>query len=257
MPTDLQKSSAPLAEISNGPSAFDQFLDKNQKNLVALALLLALAGIALVIYRGIDKSNEETAGMALVKSRDAASLQKVIDEFPSTSAAASAMLLLGNQQWEENQQDAGISTLQKLIAEHPGHPAIPGAQASLASKLMTQGKTAEAIKLFETISNSSAARYIAPFALISLGDLAKSAGDLTKAEEYYSEVKTKFPDSPFTQISGSRMGNLKASAPSEIEPPPAPAPPPAADAPSALSAPVSGPGSEVVPGGVAPPVPQP
>ena len=239
MSTDLKNSPVPLAEISQGPNAFEDFLDRNQKNLVVFALLIALAGVAFVVYRGIHKSNEETAGLALVKSKDAASLQKLVDEFPKTTAAGSALLLLGNKQWDDSQQDAGIATLQKLITEHPTHPTLPAAQASLASKLMTQGKTAEASKLFETLSKNPAASYLAPFALISLGDLAKAGGDLTNAEDYYSQVKSKFPDSPFAQSSASRMADLRAKAPAEIEPPPAPpAAAPAAGTPSASSAPV-------------------
>jgi len=239
MSTDLKNSPVPLAEISQGTNAFDDFLDRNQKNLVVFALFVALAGVAFVVYRGINKSNEETAGLALVKSKDAASLQKVVDEFPKTTATGSALLLLGNKQWDDGQQDAGIANLQKLIAEHPNHPAIPAAQASLASKLMTQGKTAEASKLFESLSKSPAASYLAPFALISLGDLAKAGGDLTNAEDFYGQVKSKFPDSPFAQTSGSRMADLKAKAPTEIEPPPAPpTAAPAAATPSASSAPV-------------------
>lgn len=237
MPTDLSKSPAPLGEISQGNNSFEQFLDRNQKNLVVFAILLALGGVGLVIYRGIDKSHEQSAGLSVVRAKDTAALQKVVDQFPNTTAAGSALLLLGNKQWDEGQQDAGIATLQKLIAGHPDHPAIPGAQASLASKLVAQGKVDEATRIFETLTTDRAASYIAPFALISLGDLAEARGDLAKSVEYYTTATEKFPDSPFGQTATSRIANSKAKAPLEIEPPPAPATPAADGSPAPVITP--------------------
>ncbi|MGD7653623.1 MAG: hypothetical protein ACQCXQ_10440, partial [Verrucomicrobiales bacterium] len=38
MPDDQPESAAPLAEISHGPSAFDEFLERNQKNLIIAAI---------------------------------------------------------------------------------------------------------------------------------------------------------------------------------------------------------------------------
>ncbi len=246
MPNDLSNSPVPLAEISQAPNAFEQFLDRNQKNLIIFAILLALGGVALVIYRGVDKGNEEAAGAAVVRAKDIAALQKVVDQYPKATAVGSALLLLGNKQWEEGQQDAGIATFQKLIAEHPDHAAIPGAQASLASKLVSQGKIDEATKLFESLSTHSDAKYIAPYALISLGDLAKSRGDAEKSAEYYTKVTNMYPDSPFGQTASSRIANAKAIAPLEIEPPPAPVAP-AADAPPATPAPAISPEPAVIP----------
>jgi predicted negative regulator of RcsB-dependent stress response len=222
MSTDLKNSPTPLAEISQGPNAFEDFLDRNQKSVVVLALLLVIAAAGFVVYRGIAKSSEETAGAALNKAEDISSLQALIDQNGKTAAAGSAMVLLGNKQWTEGQQDAAIATLQKFIAENRSHPALPTAQASLAAKLMVQGKTADATKLFEEIAGNPSASFIAPFALISIGDIAKAGGDLTKAEASYTKAKTDFPDSSFSEVAGRRLAILKAKPPVEIEAPPVP-----------------------------------
>lgn len=219
MPSDLQESSVPLAEISQGPNAFEQFLDRNQKNIVIFAILLAIAVAAFVVYRGIEKSRQETAGEALNKAEDLAALQAVITEHANTNAARSAMVLLADRQWTEGQQDAAIETLRKFIAENPEHPAIASAQASLGSKLMTQGKSADAAKVFQDMVDDPKARFIAPYALISLGDIAKVAGDLEKAEASYNRVKTDFSDSGFAETATRRIATLKAKPPVEIAPP--------------------------------------
>lgn len=247
MPADLPESPVPLAEISQGPNAFEQFLDRNQKNLVILAILLAIGAAVLVIYRGIEKSRMETAGAALNKAEDLASLQAVVKDHAGTTAALSAMVLLADRQWSEGQQDAAIETLRSFISSSPDHPARPAAQASLASKLMTQGKSADAARIFEDVVADPSARFIAPYALISLGDISKVAGDLEKAEASYKRVKTEFPDSSFADTANRRIAILKAKPPVEIEPPPAPK----VDSPPASLTPP-------VPGGAIPvPVPTP
>ena len=229
MPADTPESPAsiaPLAEISQGPNAFEEFLDRNQKNLVILAILIALGAAALVVYQGIGQSREETAGAALNKAEDLAALQTVVSEHADTAGGRSAMILLAQRQWDANQQDASVETLRKFIAANPEHPGLATARASLGSKLMAQGKSPEAAAVFEGIVADPKARFVAPFALISLGDISKAAGDLDKAEATYNRAKTEFPESTFATTATSRIAMLKAKAPVEIAPPPKPEPAP-------------------------------
>ncbi len=255
MPADPIESPVPLAEISQGPNAFEAFLDRNQKNLIALAILLALGTAALVVYRGIETGRQTSAGEAFNKAEDLASLQAVITEHAGTKAAKSAVVLLAERQWADKQQDAAIETLRGFIAANPDHPAHPAAQASLGAKLMTQGKSGEAADIFQSLVSDPKARYIAPYALISLGDLAKAAGDLTKAEASYNRVKSEFSESAFVETATRRLSALKAKAPTEIEPPPAPVAPPAAPTPQpgAITPPPAIQPVEQVPPAVAPP----
>ena len=231
MSADLKETSVPLAEISQAPNAFEAFLDRNQKGVAALAVLLVIGAIAAVVYRGIETSRQESAGAALTKAEDLAGFQAVVDGNQGTAAAGSAMVLLANSQWTANKQDDAIATLKKFTSSFPEHPARPSAMASLGSKLMAQGKSGDAAKVFEEVVADPAAKFIAPFALISLGDIAKAAGDLEKAGVSYAKVKGDFPDSSFSETAVRRIATLKAKPPVEIEPPPAPPTPPATPTP--------------------------
>jgi len=253
MSSDLSNTPVPLAEISQGPNALEQFLDRNQKYLIILVLLLAVGTAALVVYRGIEQSRQETAGAALSKAEDLAALQAVVTEHTNTHAAHSAMILLADRQWTAGQQDAAIDTLRKCIAANPDHPARPTAQASLGAKLMIQGKAAEAAPIFQAIVDDPKASFIAPYALICLGDMSKTAGDLDKAAGAYNRVKTDFPESGFADTARKRAATLKTKLPVQIEPPPAPK----TDTPlvgQALSvpAPVAAPSPAAAPAPVAP-----
>lgn len=252
MSADLSQSPIPLAEISQGPNAFELFLDRNQKNLIVLAILLALGVAALVVYRGIEQSHEESAGAALNKAEDLTSLQTVIQEHAGTAAASSAMVILAERQWTDGQQDAALETLRKFISANPAHPALPTAQASLASKLMTQGKSAEATEMFKALADNPTARFIAPYALISLGDIAKLAGDPVTAEISYKRVQTDFSDSQFADTAKRRIAALKAKMPAEIEAPPTPK----TDNPSSSVVPQAAASAVQAPPGQAPVVPE-
>ncbi|MDX1680817.1 MAG: tetratricopeptide repeat protein, partial [Akkermansiaceae bacterium] len=214
-PTD---SSVPLAEISHGPSKFERFLENNQK-LVLLLILLVIVGIAaFIVVSGIQKGLRETAGAKLIEAADADALKTVIDEHSGTQAAKSAHLLLAESQWNDDKQDASIATLEIFIAEHGKHPAMPTAKASLASKWMIQGETEKAVALFEKLANGED-RYIAPYALISLGDIAASSGELEAAESHYQRVTREFADSEFVFAAESRINDLGAEPPTEIPAP--------------------------------------
>lgn len=224
MSAELTDSSPrPLGEIAQGPGAFELFLDRNQKNLVILAILLVIAAAALIIYRGIERGQEEAGGAALTKAEDLPALQSVVKDHPETAAAGSAMVLLANRQWTEGQQDASLETLRKFLAEMPEHPGRFTAKASLGSKLMAQGKTGDATKIFEELSDDPSAAFIAPFALVSLGDLAKTSGDNEKAEAFYNRARTEFPESNFAETATTRIALLKAKPPVEVAPPAPPA----------------------------------
>lgn len=226
MSSESPDTSSPLAEIAQGPSALDAFLDRNQKNLLVLAVLIALGTVALVVYQGIEKSRQDTAAALLSKAEDIPALQAVVTGNANTHAAESAMILLANLQWSEGKKDEAVDTLQSFIADHPEHPAAASAKASLASKWMTEGKSAEAVALFQELVDDAQARHLAPYALICIGDIANGAGDKTKAEEAYQRVSSDFSDSNFASTAKMRLEILHAKAPAVITPaaPPADAP---------------------------------
>lgn len=229
MSADLKESSAPLAEISQKPNAFEAFLDRNQKGIAVLAVLLVVGALAFVVYRGIETSRQENAGAALVKAKDTAGYQSLIDAHAGTTAAGSAMVLLADSQWKDGKKDEAVATLRDFVASQPTHAAVPSAKASLGAKLLAQGKTGDAATIFEQISTDPAARYIAPYALVSLGDIAKAAGEIEKAESHYLKVTTDYASSSFADTASRRLAILKAKPPVEIEAPPAPETAPAAE----------------------------
>ena len=234
MPADRPQSSAPLAEISHGPGAFEQFLDRNQKLLVVFAILLVIAAAGLVVYRGVEKSRQQTAGAALFNAGELAELNQVIDAHAGTHhplvaetswcAPLDGVAVLADAQWKDGRQDDAIATLRGFIEAQPDHPALATARASLGSKLASQGKSDAAATAFQQIVDDPRSRYLAPYALVSLGDIAKVAGDADRAETLYNRARADYPESGFASTAAERLAMLHAKMPTEVEPPPAPEP---------------------------------
>lgn len=210
------ESGGPLGEISQAPPALEVFLDKHQTKIIVLAIFLAIAAVVYVVYSGIEKSKQETAGALLSKAKDLSEFQEVVKNHEGTAASESARLLLAEKQWEDGQQDDAIATLKAFVEGEANHPARPSAQASLAAKLLAQGKTEEAAELFKKITGDAEARHLAPYALICLGDIALSKGEKEEATQAYESVEREYPESPFAQDAIQRKLLVKAAAPAEV-----------------------------------------
>ena len=212
----------PLGEISQEQPALDAFLDENQGKIITLAIILAIAAVGFVIFRGVKQGNEETAGALLTKAQNASELQSIVKNQAGTTAAFSAKILLAEKQWQDGQQDDAIATLKAFVESDRDHPARPSAEASLATKLSSQGKTDAAAELFHKITTDTSSQNLAPYAWISLGDIEASKGNLKAAEEAYDKVEADFPGSSFSQEAIARRLLVKAQPPLEIEAPAAP-----------------------------------
>ncbi|WP_035613944.1 tetratricopeptide repeat protein [Haloferula sp. BvORR071] len=241
-------TSRPLAEISHGPSGFEAFLDRNTKGLVVAAILMALAGGGVIVYRGLQEAAREEAGADLGKAATADELKTVITKHPDSPAAGSARMLLSDKQWADQDQDAAIQTLRDFLSKEPEHPAIPSAKAALASRLIQQGKGSDAESLLKELIDSPKARYLAPYALLALGDLAKTAGKADEADEYYKKIQEGYPQSPFNNYAGVHRKLVRFKMPTEIDAPPATTPP---------GAPGAGAGTLNIPGADKPDAPPP
>ena len=209
-----------LGEISQGPGAFERFLDEHHLKILAVGLLAALGVAGYVVKRGIDQGVETAGGHALHQARDAASLRDVLESHASSRAAGSAAVLLAESQWKDGQQDAAIDTLRAFVATGTGHPAKPTALASLGSKLAAQGKAGDAAEVFRTLANDRGeGSHLAAFALIGLGDLAEQDGKFEEAKAHYIWVRDEFSTSPFSDAAVRRLLFVGAELPVSVDPP--------------------------------------
>lgn len=240
----MAESPTPFAEIDLGPSKLDQFLDAHQKKLIALAILLALGVIAYVIYSGIAQGEAEDAGAALLTSEKTEDYQKVIDQWPTSQSAATALPLMADIQATDSPEKA-IETLRSFLDANAEHPTAATAKVSLALLLLKQEKADEANTLLNEVADSDS--YIAPLACITLGDAAKASGNKEEATSWYQKAQEDSGEqgNAYKDAAAARLALVNAKAPVKIKPaPPAPEVP---EAPAAIPATNITPAAPVVP----------
>lgn len=214
---------APIGEIEHGPSKFDQFMEKNMKKLILLALLIVIGVAAFVVTSQLKEAKNREAGNALLNAEDPAGYQKVANDYPGSAAAGSALLLMAGQLWEEGKESEAIETL-KSLSSNDDHPAAQQAKFTLAGLMLKQGKVEEAKTAYEAIVSDSSAKYLHPLSLIALGDIAKAAGEDEKAKEYYQRKMDDYQKYGDQGIAVTRLNLVGVDAAEKVSPPPAPEP---------------------------------
>jgi len=213
------ESAQPIAEISHGPSAFEGFLDRNQKKLIAVGILASLGLGAYVVMTGVEEGANRAAGEALLGAEDVAAMEDVVKNHAEAPAAPSAAILLSDLQWEQGQQSAAIETLEQEIAAHPEHPASFPAQARLGARLIDQGSLDKAAEVLQGLADNPKASYLAPYALIGLAEIAVKNGDDEQAGTFLDEASSSYPESPFGRSVSDSKRYLGFQMPVEIDPP--------------------------------------
>ena len=235
---------APLGEIEQGPSKFEQFLDANQKKLIVVVLLLITGVSAYIIVDGLEKKKAVNAGEALVASNDPGDFRHVMNDYAGTPAAGTAQLQLARSLWEEGDGEDAKETLRKFISDAPDHLAQPGARMVLATFLLEEGENEKGLTLLRELAADPKAAYLAPLALIRVSDYERKAGKLEDARNSLKQANNPNDKNSYLSrsLAKARLETLGVALPAIV---PRPKPPPpkidvpllAVDAPDSLNTP--------------------
>lgn len=222
---DLNSHPRPVAEIVHEPSSLDQFLDRNQKNLVIAAIALLFIGAGIIVYKNIQNDTEATAAAALIAAYDTttnkydpAKLEAVSKDFKGTNATTTAIYLHTLSLWDAGKTTESINELNTFISNNPKGQLRDQAAIVLASRHLQQDNKDKAIQIYQMVVDSDNPVY-SPVALLCLGDIARAQGELDKAKAYYQEVQAKYPDSSFAYsiIKNKELANSQEIPPSPIQ----------------------------------------
>lgn len=224
----MEDAPTPFAELDNGPSKFEEFLENNQKAIIAGSIAVFLGVLGYVGYNGYQDLKSSEAGSALTAATEEAEIHNVIATYGDTASAGAATLLLANQQ-ADTSPEKSIETLSNFVNTYTSHPALPSATTKLGLALLNQGKLTEAKAQLSAVVDMENADYIAPAALIGLGDIAKANNDLPAAKELYTKVadltnggiESIQKYSQYAAIANTRLRFLEADAPVEVAAKPA------------------------------------
>ena len=209
------------------------FWERYKKEVMAV-LILALLGVAAFGgYKFYSDRQANAAATSLAGAKTAADFQKVITEYPNTSAGGSAYLLLAEAQRNEKKFDEANKTLQTFVDKFPKHELIPTARLALAGNLEAVGKKDEALAAYQRLVAGDPKGFMAPIALYSQIHLFKEKKQIDEARKVCETLMTQYRESRLAADAAYQLRLLKpdnAPAPSAST---TAAPPPPAAAPSA------------------------
>lgn len=223
-----------IGEIELGPSKQEQFLNRHYKKLIAGGIVLMVAVSAGICISSFYRQHNEagshelfaaakvrtTGDAADPSSYDAKALSTVLDAYSGTDSAATAELMEGLSLLQgEGTAENGLSRLEGVAASTQNEFVRARALAAIASYYMGEGKTGQAVAAWKKVTQLPANAYTA-LAYVSLGDLARNAGDVESARTYYDLLAKECPASMLTrsQVAGMRLLVLNADDPEPVKP---------------------------------------
>lgn len=224
-----------IGEIELGPSRHEQFLNAHYRKLIVGAvgvMLLATAAIVYFTWRAGQEASGASSVVAAIKATqaggaagaadyDAALLAEIPSRFAGTHAVVTAELLRGMQLIESGHEQEGIALLESFIQSVDEDILRVRAQAFLAGHCMSgdEAQQKKAVELWQAVSRAGQSPYL-PLSYLTLGDLAKDAGEMEQARGYYNKLLEDCVSSPLATVARQRLLLLGVDAPM----PEAPAP---------------------------------
>ena len=207
----------PISSFSDAALEGEVFWDRYKTAVMAALVLALLAVAAFGGYRFYSERRANAAAGLLASAKTASEFQKVISEYPSTPAGASAYLLLADAQKAEKRFSEAITTLQSFLNKHPKHELAGTARLAMAGNLEALGKTDDALTAYQRLAASEPGAYTAPVALFSQVRLLKEKNQIEEARRVCEAIMTQYRESRFAAEAGYQLRLLKV----KNEPPPA------------------------------------
>jgi TolA-binding protein len=219
------------------------FWDRYKKEVMAVLVFALLAVAAYGGYRLYTDRQANAAASLLASAKSPTDFQKVITEYPNTSAGASAYLLLADSQRNEKNFDEANKTLQTFVDKFPKHELVGTARLAMAGNLEALGKKDEALASYQRLVAGDPKGFIASVALYSQIHLLKEKKQIDEARKVCETLMTQYRESRLAGDAAYQLRLLKPETPPSATvapvPPAAPSAPPAAQsvAPAAPPAP--------------------
>jgi predicted negative regulator of RcsB-dependent stress response len=199
------------------------------KNELLIALIVIVLGAAA--YGGYQMYKDQHSNAAADLLGAATSIpgyQQVIDRYPGTAAAASAYLLLAEQERGQKKYAEANATLRAFINKFPEHELLPSAHLAMAANLESLGKPDEALSTLQRLVTNYPKSFVVPVALIAEVHLLKAKGRTDEARRICENFLTQYRDSYLASEASRQLRLLQLDTKSKAvtTTPSAPAPPP-------------------------------
>lgn len=185
------------------------FWIQHKTKVVLLALLFVVGLATFAISEWVRTSTNNAAQALFAKASTAEEFRKVITDYPNTSAAGNAYLLLGAKLRAEGKYEESTKTLRTFIEKLPEHELVSGAWTSIAANQEAEGKVDEALATYQKVTTGYANSYSGPVAFLAQARILNAQGKTEEARRVYEQIITQFPDNVASQQASQELRRLK------------------------------------------------
>ncbi len=226
-----------MAIISTTDAALERevFWERHKTEVMVALIAILVALAAFGGYRFYSERRANAGANMLATAKTPADFQKVIADYSSTPAGASAYILLADSQKTEQKFNEANATLEKFVQKFPKHELAGTARLAIAGNLEAMGKKDEALATYQKLATSEPQAYTAPVALFSQIHLLKEKKQIAEARRVCETIITQYRESRFAAEATYQLRSLKLpdDPAATASPRVAPATAPAASAPPA------------------------
>ena len=171
-----------------------------------------------------EQSAERFAMSRGAKTKEKADLDEAVRlckgvarDYPGTPIAARALLRAGTLQFEEGKVDPAVQSFRKALAVAQGLPMMRRmARGQLGTALEQEGRTAEALKEYQTLARDPS-RLAQAKAHWDVGRCREELREYSQAREAYALAMAAAPDSIWAELSAYRSRALTEAKPAAAE----------------------------------------
>ena len=215
----------PIAkELSTDPALEAQvFWYKYRKEITILLVLAIVAIFAIAGYRLYRDRREAGAATLFAAAKTPTAYEEVIKRYGNTDAAASAYLLLANEERKNSKYAEANATLVKFLEKFPQHELASTARMAMAANLEAMGKEDEALATYQQIASANAGSFNAPMALIEQVRILQEKNRIDDAKRICETIMTQYRDSyaamEASQLLRTFLKSAKPQTPPIVAPP--------------------------------------
>jgi tetratricopeptide (TPR) repeat protein len=188
MPTVSQLTSDPAFETN-------LFWNQYKAPIIAVAAVLLLGGLGYAGYKLYTARQVTASAAMLANAKSAQDYQAVIDRYPESEAAASAYLLLAEQQRAEKKYAEANATLHKFLVQFPEHELVTSAWMGIAANLESLGKSDEAQATYKKVATEYPQSFNAPLALLAQVPALKAKNQFEEVRRICETILSQYRDS--------------------------------------------------------------
>jgi predicted negative regulator of RcsB-dependent stress response len=204
----------PTTPVQTSDAALEAqvFWLRYRKEVAAILILALLIVTGFAAWKLYQERRATASSEALAGAKTAADYQAVIDHYGDTPAAASAYLLLADEQRKNGKLAEANATLQRFIDKFQRHELASTARMSVAANLEVMGKEDEAMAAYQQIVSTYPGSFNAPGALLAQARILQTKGRADDARRICETLITQYRQSYAAMEASQLLATMKPAA---------------------------------------------